>query len=79
MTNGMEGMGWAMSLIDLTRRAPARCLVGMDVTLIDASRDQRIALKVHRLAVVGRRHRHVRQTPSPVFPYGCAKRQGLLC
>ena len=50
--------------------------------MIDVRRDQRVALEIDRLAIVGRRHphisdQHVRQTLESMFPNTLPKRQGL--
>jgi hypothetical protein len=50
--------------------------------MIDTGCDQRVALEIDRLAVVGRRHphisdQHVRQTLGSIFSHTASKRQGL--
>ena len=54
----------------------------MEMPLVDASCNQRIVLKIDRLAIIGRRHphisdQHVRQTPESTVSHILTKRQGL--
>ena len=56
----------------------------MQVALVDAGRDQRIVLKIDRLALVGRGHahvadQHVRQTSNHGLSYTATIRRGLSC